>query len=329
MTGTELHRLFQALSDAGGPLSGISYSALTVPGSGGHMVALSATGMPGLLIQTAAEGSRPTRIQLSGLNASFGVACTVAIDGSAPQKRDISILECTAPEEVRPIFAEIGGSFLRLLGERPTMAQTAAAVTRFAAIFASLTRPSRQSVTGLIGELMLLALSSNVSAAIACWRARQTDHFDFVAPDARVECKASSSGMRLHSLSWEQCNPPPGPALVASVFVDSAGGGTSVRELLARIEGRLSASPEAAIRLRETVAATMGAALRSCLDVRFDEAVCHASLQWFDLREVPAIRGELPDGISSLRFTSNLGVASPIHPSALEGTRLSALVPTG
>ncbi len=291
------------------------------------MVALSSTGMPALLIQTATGGSKPSRIQLSGLNASFGVACSVAVDGSTPQERDISILECTAPEEMRPIFAEIGGSFMRLLGEHPTMAQTAAAVTRFAAIFASLTRPSRQSVTGLIGELMLLALSSNVSEAIACWRVSPTDHFDFVAPDSRVECKASSSGMRLHSLSWEQCNPPPGPALVASVFVDSAGGGTSVRELLARIEGRLSSSPEAAARLRETVAATMGATLRSCLDVRFDEAVCHASLQWFDLREVPAIRGELPDGINGLRFTSNLGIASPIHPLALEGTRLNALFP--
>lgn len=329
MTGLELQRLFQALSDAGSPQGGVGYSALTVPGSGGHMVALSATGMPGLLIQTAAGGTKPLRVQLSGLNASFGVACTVAIDGAAPQERNVSILECTAPAEARPIFAEFGGSFLRLLGERPTMAQTAMAVSRFAAIFASLTRPTRQSVTGLIGELMLLVLSSDVSAAINCWRASQTDHFDFVAPDARVECKASSSGMRLHSLSWEQCNPPPGPALVASLFVDSAGGGTSVRELMARIEDHLVENPEAATRLRETVAATMGIALRPCLDVRFDEAVARASLQWFDLRDVPAIRGELPDGISGLRFTSNFGITPPINPTALEGTRLNALIPRG
>jgi hypothetical protein len=207
------------------------------------------------------------------------------------------------------------------------MAQAAVAVTRFAAIFASLTRPSRQSVTGLIGELMLLALSSDVSSAISCWRASQVDHFDFVAPDARVECKASSSGMRLHSLSWEQCNPPPGPALVASLFVDSAGGGTSVRELMARIEDRLAGKPEAATRLRETVAATMGVALRPCLDVRFDEAVCQASLQWFDLRAVPAIREELPEGVSGLRFISNLGMINSLGPSALAETDLASLIP--
>ncbi len=323
----KLHRLFQNLSNVGVPPAHVGYTALTVPGSGGHMVALSATGMPALLIQTAAGGTKPSRIHLSGLNASFGVMCNVAADGSIPQKCDISILECTAPEELRPIFAEVGASFLRVLGQHPTMEQTAGAVSRFAAIFASLTRPSRQSVTGLIGELMLLALSANVSAAVMCWRSNQTDHFDFVAPDARVECKASSSGMRLHSLSWEQCNPPPGPALVASLFVESAGGGTSVRELLARIESRLIALPDAALRLRETVAATMGAALRSCLDVRFDEVVCEASLKWFDLREVPAIRGELPDNVTSLRFTSNLGAASEVSSSVLAGTSLSAIIP--
>ena len=146
------------------------------------------------------------------------------------------------------------------------MAQTAVAIGRFAAIFASLARPSRQSVSGLIGEgHSLPVLSSDVSCWINCWRTNQTDHFDFVAPDARVECKASSSGIRLHSLSWEQCNPPPGPALVASLFVDSAGGGTSVRELMGeRIEGRVMGHPEAAARRRETVAATMEIALRPC-----------------------------------------------------------------
>ena len=107
--------------------------------------------------------TKAPRIQLSGLTALFGIACTVEIDGHGPQELNISILECTAPAEVRPLFAEIASSFLRLLGERPTMTQTAAAIARFSAIFASLTRPSRQSVTGLIGELMLLAMSSNVS----------------------------------------------------------------------------------------------------------------------------------------------------------------------
>jgi hypothetical protein len=248
------------LNDAELPEAG--FLALSVPNSGGHMVAISSAGMPSLLIQTTVDGLTPPRIQLSGLNAFFGVPCKVALDGSAPTESVISILECTAPGDIKPIFSEFAGAFLRLLGEQPTMTEAAAAVARFAAIFASLNRPSRQSITGLIGELLLLLLASDVAAAINCWRTDPFDQFDFVSKNARVECKATSSGMRLHMLSWDQCNPPPGPALVASLFVESAGGGTSVQDMLARIEDRLLHDPSAAIRLRETVASTMGSSLR-------------------------------------------------------------------
>jgi hypothetical protein len=207
------------------------------------------------------------------------------------------------------------------------MKQTAAAVARFAAIFASLSRPTRQSITGLIGELMLLLLASNPVEAIIRWRSTEFDHFDFMAPDARVECKASSSGMRLHSLSWEQCNSFDSPALIASLFVESSGGGTSVQEVVNRIESRLANRPEAAVRLRETIASTMGASLQQSLLVRFDEAACRASLQWFDLCAVPAMRGELPVGVSGVRFTSNFMMAESVDPSMLLGTGLAALIP--
>lgn len=238
----------------------------------------------------------------------------------------MSVLECTAGEDALPLFAETAGTFLRLLGTAPTMAEASVAVARFASIFSSLARPSRQSVTGLIGELMLLLMANDPVAAVRCWRVTPGDRFDFSAPDARVECKASSSGLRLHSFSWEQCNPPDGPALAASVRVEPAGGGMSVRELLDRVEVRLASAPDTAARLRETVASTMGRSLPEALDATFDEGLCRSSLQWFELRDVPAIRGDLPPGVSGLRFTSDLSLATSVTASSLVGTALSCLM---
>lgn len=292
------------------------------------MAALSPQGRPSLLLRTANGGTRPRDITLSGLKAMFGVKCMVAVGSAAPEERRISIIECTAADDALPLFTESAGAFLRLLGPSPTMAEAAAGVARFAALFSSLTMPARQGVTGLIGELMLLLLASDAAAAVRCWRASPTDRFDFNSGDARVECKASSAGLRLHSFSWEQCSPPDGPALAASLLVEQAGGGTSVRTLLDRIEGRLAASPEAAARLRETVAATMGSSLVRALETCFDEAACRASLRWFELRDVPAIRGDLPPGVGGLRFTSDLSFAQPVPPSSLRETALECLVPS-
>ena len=291
------------------------------------MVSLSAAGRRGLLLRTALEGPRPANIHLSGLNASFGVTCSVKEGDSAPQDCQISIIECTANSDVMPLFAESAGTFLRLLGETPTMADAAVAVARFASIFSALSRPSRQTVTGLIGELMLLLLASDPAQAISCWRASPTDRFDFVGQDARVECKATATGLRLHSFSWDQCNPPEGIALVASLRIEAAGGGTSVRRLLERIEFRLTASPDAAARLRETVASTMGRSLPQVLDTTFDEVLSRDTLQWFDLREVPAIRGDLPVGVTGLRFLSDLSLCQAVAAARLEGSALSALIP--
>jgi hypothetical protein len=280
-----------------------------------------------LLLRTTTGGPRPQSIHLTGLNANFGVTCRVAQGDLAPEDCQISILECTADAGAMPLFAESAGSFLRLLGEAPTMTDAALAVARFASIFSALNRPARQSVTGLIGELMLLLLSSSPALAINCWRVSQADRFDFVGQDARVECKASSTGSRLHSFSWDQCNPPEGPALVASLRVEAAGGGTTLRGLLNQIEARLTATPDAAARLRETVASTMGHALSQALDTTFDEMLCRNSLQWFDLRRVPAIRGDLPSGVTGLRFLSDLSMCSPVPLTRLRGTSLEGLAP--
>ena len=327
MNGDLLRHLFDRLSERPPAGGDAAFSALPIPGAGRHMASLSVAGRPGLLLRTALGGLRPPSIYLSGLDAHFGVTCKVAEGDSIPQECQISILECTAGPDAMPIFSESAGTFLRLLGEAPTMAEAAVAVARFASIFSALSRPARQSVTGLIGELMLLLLASDAARAISCWRASPTDRFDFVGEGARVECKATSTGLRLHSFSWDQCNPPEGPAMVASLRVESAGGGVSLRSLLQRIELRLTTAPDAAARLRETVASTLGHSLPQALDTTFDEMLSRNSLQWFDLRNVPAIRGDLPQGVSGLRFLSDLSLCESVTAARLEGTGLDALIP--
>jgi hypothetical protein len=262
------------------------------------------------------------------VNAFFDVSCTVTISGNRHEEGRISYLECTAKPDAMPMFAEAASILLRSLGPAPTMSATAVAVGRFASIFGALSRPSQQSVSGLIGELMVLSLASDPVGAVAHWRTASTDVFDFIGNDARVEVKAFSSTLRVHSFSWEQCNIPDGCTLVSSLRVESAGGGTSVEEILDRIETRLSQSPEAAVRLRETVASTMGASLPQALKVKFDETLCRETMLWFDLRTVPAIRGELPAGVGSLRFASSVSMAPAVPPSQLLGTSLACLVPS-
>jgi hypothetical protein len=64
--------------------------------------------------------------------------------------------------------------------------------------------------------------------------------------------------------------------------------------------------PELGMKLQEALAETLGASRREALKVAFDLALAKSSLRFFDLREIPAIRGELPAGIGDVHFRSDL-----------------------
>ena len=134
----------------------------------------------------------------------------------------------------------------------------------------------------------------------------------------RADVKATSQRARIHHLSWAQCNPPPDTTgLVISLFVESSGGGMSLAELLSLIETRLAGRQDLVLKLQETVATTLGDAFLPSLDARFDDALAHSSIQVFDLRGVPAIRGDLPAGVGDVHFSSDLGASVPLTVEAI------------
>lgn len=104
--------------------------------------------------------------------------------------------------------------------------------------------------------------------------------------------------VRAHTFSYEQCNPPPGTiAIVASLFVERASGGISLRSLILEIEESVSAHNDLVLKLHEVVAATLGTSLNEALSVRFDTKLPGSSLRLYSLNDVPAIRGPLPPRI--------------------------------
>ena len=140
--------------------------------------------------------------------------------------------------------------------------------------------------------------------------------FDFSTGDIRLDVKTASGRSRTHSFSFDQCNPPAGTlAVVASLFVERASGGISIQEIVREIEQHCAASPDLLIRLHDVLAETIGAALPEALASRFDRKLAETTLQFYDLREVPAIRGDPPAEVTEVHFRSDL---SSVRPATVE-----------
>lgn len=254
----------------------------------------------------------------------FGLPCRVTEQGGSDREAPLTMIDCTAPEmATQDHFVAICEALLDWLGDRPSMMAVGESVRRFAAMFQNLTRAPTQTITGIIGELMVIFAARDTQATLAAWRTAFDQRFDFAVDDVRLEAKASSNRMRRHSFSYEQCHPPEGAeGIVVSLCVEASGGDMSLRELIQAIEPRLNGDHEAVFRLHETVAATLGSNLLPGLDACFDQQLAKQSMLFFDLRAIPAARGSLPACVSQVRFTTDLTAWPPLDSETLH--RLSA-----
>jgi len=203
-------------------------------------------------------------------------------------------------------FLHIASTIVEVLGNTPTIGAIADAVSRLVDILQRLTRPSAKNLIGLYGEMLFILNSSNPDVVVQAWRSRADDRFDFSIDSVRLEVKVTARRTRVHSFSLEQCLPVPGAnAVIASMFVETSGGGKSLRDLTQLLFARLTTA-EARLRVQQIVADTLGSALFASLDARFDDLLATNSLRIFDAAGIPAIRSAVPPQVSAVKFQSDL-----------------------
>lgn len=289
-----------------------------IPGGEGQYAGVGSVGQPSLLFRVDRTAVRPP-VRLAGIEVWFGIPCRIALDDAEEIEQTLTVLTCPTEDlQSRRYFLHVCAMLLRLLGSAPSEQEIEDGVIRLVGLFSRLSQPAANTVIGLVGELYAIDLSARPSHVISSWRSSTDSRFDFAQGTIRVEVKASSDRTRAHSFSYEQCHPPPGTKGIAiSMFVESAGGGLSVLDLLNRIEHRLADDPKSTLRLHEVVATTLGESLVSALQHRFDDHVATSSVHFYELSSIPGIRGDLPNGVSQVRFRSDLSRCQHLSPEAV------------
>ena len=296
------------------------YAVMPVPGHSNYFVGKDRESLACLLVSTSDQTGKPhPPIRLESLDAQFELRCHLTKASEPEHEGTFTVIRCRESDsETTRYFLSICDTMLRMLGEQPTRTQIATAVNRLAAIFQRIRQPPARPINGLFGELYLLLSSSNAVRALAAWRADGNARFDFSDGDVRLDVKAAGIRNRLHTFSYEQCNPPSGTvAVVASLHAEQAAGGASLNSVINQIEARVSAHVDLVLKLHETVAATLGASMNDGLSRRFDMRLAESSLRFFSLEDVPAIRGPLPAGVSNVHFRSDLSALPPVSIEAL------------
>jgi hypothetical protein len=153
---------------------------------------------------------------------------------------------------------------------------------------------------------------------LTAWRKISEEHFDFASGPERIEVKSASNRCREHYFSLAQLTPLGGArVIVASIFVERAGGGISLRQLFEDVRERLSDDAAIVSQFDATFYAGLGSTWSDAMDESFDWEVARDSIAFFEAESVPKPDADLPVGVFDVRFRSHLALATPLDKTVL------------
>lgn len=302
------------------------YAASPIPGYRSYLIGKDHDGHACILVATGGgEGRLTPPIRLEKLDVQFALKCHLKRGREPEQAGVFTVVRCRALDrETVRYFLSICDTIVGMAGDGPMLRDVSTAVHRLAAIFQKMQSPATRPLNGLLGELYVIQRSGNPSRTLAAWRVDETARFDFALGNVRLDVKTASGRMRIHTFSYDQCNPPPGTiAIVASMFVERAPGGLTLRAMIELIEEHIAAYPDLVFKLHDVVATTLGSGLNDAMQVAIDSKLAESTLRFYVMDEIPAIREALPGGVSDVHFRSDISACAALSPQALLNLDLS------
>ena len=289
----------------------LQYYVKPIPKYEVHYFGYTNSGFPCMLLYSTTNSLTPP-LRLAAIEICFSVQCSTFVAGDVLRNTTLTTITCTSTDSiVQRYFVHVCETIIRIVGASPNFSRVSRAIEQLVDIFQRLTVPAKRSVVGLIGELYVIHAARSTTTAVKAWRNAPNDRFDFSLDNIRLEVKASSNRQRVHMFSLEQCTPPPTThGILISLFIETSGRGTSLLDLVKRIERQIDGDTELLLKLQDTIAKGLGKTVSTALTTRFDENLAKSSLRVFDLESVPAVRGNVPIEVTRVRFQSDISNAS-------------------
>ena len=240
------------------------FSVAAIPGFSRHFVGRNDNGLACVLLGSSDSGTRAP-VRLGGLDVQYALTCAVRLGDEGEELRVLTVVTNTGTTaDAERYFLLVMAALIEIVGDDPHLLDLAEAITQLAGIFQRLTGTARESVAGVVGELVLIAMADDAASAVAAWRCDPDERYDFSVGKLRLEMKSSMTRRRVHGFSFEQCDVPSGcRGIVGSVFVERSAGGLTLEGLLDIIANRLMKSPHAMFRVQQTLAQTLAPGFRT------------------------------------------------------------------
>ena len=322
MSTINLFDLYNSLKtpSLGGEKNQLRFSACPIPNFEKHRLAKDSNNYPSILISTKGKADvRPAPIKLEHLRVLYDVDCRISQEAKLEENR-FTVVSCTDSDpQMQEYFLRVAATIVTVIGEDPSHSQVAKVVGNLVELFRVMNDVPKKSLQGLWAELFLISVARKPDELLRAWHTSPEDKYDFSSGGQRIEVKSSTSKARQHHFALEQLKPQNGiEVLIASVFVERIGSGTSLVEIADMIRSKLSKDADLLLYLDQIIGITLGNQWRSATEDRFDYQLAKKTLNFYNAEKIPSIDTKLPKEISSVHFKVDLTEITPLDKESLK-----------
>jgi hypothetical protein len=222
-----------------------------------------------------------------------------------------AVLDCKFDLENETAIKTLSGVFSGLIDVHLSFGAAGLAVWSMKRLFEmGLDAPSPENLTGLIGELTVIAGSPDKELMVEAWHNDADDVYDFSINARRIEVKTTKSTHRHHHFSSNQLpGPQVGVVLVASVKLAVTEIGQSLLDLFELVTDGLSLS--LCEKVSRIIIETIGVPAHAVIEPTFDLSSTLNSIRFYSAEDVPT--PETNPGVLSLEWKADLEHLTPVN----------------
>ncbi len=232
--------------------------------------------------------------------------CTIMEDKKEKNK-NFSVLKCSIDNSrLKELFLKLLENIVLEIPKNVSQKQITDLTKDIFELFEKISKPSRETLVGLWGELFVINASKNIEVLIRAWHPETNDKFDFYSQKQALEIKTTTSNNRIHNFSYDQLKVGDEKMIVCSIMLRSSRTGKSLEDLKKEILDQVK-SDDLKNQFELIYYKIVGEITEEDIEeYKFDTSYSEENIKYFNLLNVPRLNEEPMSGVKNIKFQSDL-----------------------
>lgn len=281
-----------------------TFSSTEIKKNSNHLIGINSKKEIAILFDSIEPKSKGDALEY--IQLTHNQPCTIE-DGQNEKNKNFSVLKCSIDNtRLKELFLKLLENIVMEVPNKVSQKQITELTRDIFDLFEKISKPSRETLVGLWGELFVINSSKDVDKLIKAWHPETTDRFDFYSQKQALEIKTTTSNDRVHNFSYEQLKVGDEKLVVCSLMLRSSRSGKSLEDLKKEILSQVK-NDDLKNQFELIYYKTVGEITEEDIEeYKFDTLYSEENIKYFDLLSIPRLNEEPMPGVKNIKFQSDL-----------------------